>query len=623
MISPARRQSSEMAGKTQAGLVDPKAAEMGKAGEFFLGVEKSLSGKCWIGREVDERQSLAMAQRLGLPEVVGRVLAARGVGLEDADAFLNPTLKNLLPDPSLLKDMDGAAERLAVAVMADEVIGIFGDYDVDGATSSALLRRFIAAVGGRTHIHIPDRIKEGYGPNTPALLKLKENGAAVVVTVDCGTSAHGPLDAAAKAGLDVIVVDHHEAEARLPPALAIINPNRLDDDSGQGQLAAVGVAFLLVVAVNRVLRNAGWYESRPEPDLTGWLDLVALGTVCDVVPLTGLNRALVTQGLKVMGLRNNPGLRALGAVAGLREAPNTYHAGFVLGPRINAGGRIGAPDLGSRLLGTDDADEAMEIAHRLDELNQERKGIERSVLDAAIAEVEKAGDDLGPLIVAAGEGWHPGVIGIVAGRLKDRYNRPACVVALDGAKGTNLGTGSGRSVTGVDLGAAVIAACQAGILLKGGGHKMAAGFTVEAGKLGELEEFLSERVATDVRAGGIRPSLYLDGAVKPKAATMTLVETLQQIGPFGSGNPEPRFVIPAATLSYAAVVGDRHVRGFITGEGGGRLAAISFNSLDTPLGQALLKSDGAPLHIAGRLKANTWQGRTSAQLHIDDAAPAW
>ncbi len=627
MISSAGRQKSEMAGKTAAGLIDTKAAETGKAGKFFLGVEKSLSGKRWIGREIDERQSLAMAQRLGLPEVVGRVLAARGVGLEDAEAFLNPTLKDLLPDPSRLKDMDIAAERLAAAVMADEVIGIFGDYDVDGATSSALLRRFIAAVGGRTQIHIPDRIKEGYGPNIPALLKLKDDGAGVVVTVDCGTSAHEPLGAAAKAGLDIIVVDHHEAEAKLPEAAAIINPNRLDDDSGQGQLAAVGVAYLLVVALNRALRAAGWYESRPEgrqePDLTGWLDLVALGTVCDVVPLTGLNRALVTQGLKVMGLRNNPGLRALGDVAGLREAPNTYHAGFLLGPRINAGGRIGAPDLGTRLLGTDDMDEAIEIAHRLDELNQERKGIERSVLDAAIAQVEQAGDDLGPLIVAAGEGWHPGVIGIVAGRLKDRFNRPACVVALDGAQGTSLGTGSGRSVTGVDLGAAVIAACQAGILVKGGGHKMAAGFTVEEGKLKELQEFLSERVATDIREGGIQPSLYLDGAVKPKAANMDLVETLQQVGPFGSGNPEPRFVIPAATLSYAAVVGDRHVRGFITGDGGGRLGAISFNSLDTPLGQALLKSDGAPLHIAGRLKANTWQGRTSAQLHIDDAAPAW
>ncbi len=616
MISSAGRQSAEMAGKATAGLVDTKAAV---APDYFLGVEKSLSGKCWIGREIDERQSLAMAQRLGLPEIVGRVLAARGVGLEDADTFLNPTLRDLLPDPSLLKDMDGAAERLAAAVMGGEMIGIFGDYDVDGATSSALLRRFFAAVGGRSQTYIPDRIKEGYGPNTPALLKLKDDGAGVVVTVDCGTAAHEPLGAAAKAGLDVIVVDHHEAEANLPEAAAIINPNRLDDDSGQGQLAAVGVAFLLVVAVNRVLRAAGWYESRPEPDLTGWLDLVALGTVCDVVPLTGLNRALVTQGLKVMGRRNNPGLRALGDVAGITEAPGTYHAGFLLGPRINAGGRIGAPDLGTRLLGTDDADEAQEIAHRLDELNQERKGIERSVLDAAIAEVEQAGDDLGPLIVAAGEGWHPGVIGIVAGRLKDRFNRPACVVALDGG----TGTGSGRSVSGVDLGAAVIAACQAGILLKGGGHKMAAGFTVEAGKLKELEAFLSERVATDIRAGGIRPSLYLDGAVKATAATMDLVETLQQVGPFGSGNPEPRFVIPAATLSYAAVVGDKHVRGFITGEGGGRLGAISFNSLDTPLGQALLKSDGAPLHIAGRLKANTWQGRTSAQLHIDDAAPAW
>jgi len=560
-----------------------------------------------------------MAQRLGLPEVVGRVLAARGVGLEDADAFLNPTLRGLLPDPSRLKDMDGAADRLAAAVMGGEVIGIFGDYDVDGATSSALLRRFISAVGGRVQIHIPDRLKEGYGPNTPALLKLKADGAGVVVTVDCGTAAHEPLGAARDAGLDVIVVDHHAAEAKLPPAIAVINPNRLDDDSGQGQLAAVGVTFLLVVAVNRALRAAGWYDGRPEPDLTAWLDLVALGTVCDVVPLTGLNRALVVQGLKVMGRRTNPGLRALGDVAGLNEPPGTYHAGFLLGPRINAGGRIGAPDLGSRLLGTDDADEAMEISLRLDELNQERQGIEAAVLATAIAQVEQAGDGLGPLILAAGDGWHPGVIGIVAGRLKDRFNRPACVVALDG----DTGTGSGRSVSGVDLGAAIIAATQAGVLVKGGGHKMAAGFTVEAGKLKELEAFLSERVATDIREGGIRPSLYLDGAVKPKAADMNLIEILQQVGPFGAGNPEPRFVIPAATLSYAAVVGDRHVRGFITGEGGGRLGAISFNSLDTPLGQALLKSDGAPLHIAGRLKVNSWQGRTSAQLHIDDAAPAW
>ena len=587
--------------------------------DCFLGVEKSLKGKRWIKRDADDRQALALAQRYGLPEVVGRVLAGRGVGLDDAEAFLNPTLRTMLPDPSTLKGMDVAAERLGSAIMEGEAIGIFGDYDVDGATSSALLKRFIADVGGRTQVYIPDRIKEGYGPNTPALIKFKDDGISVVVTVDCGTSAFEPLEAAKDAGLEMIVVDHHEAEATLPPATAIINPNRLDDDSGQGQLAAVGVAFLLVVAVNRALRSAGWYETRPEPDLTGWLDLVALGTVCDVVPLTGINRALVSQGLKVMGQRRNTGLKALADVAGLKEAPETYHAGFQLGPRINAGGRIGSPDLGSRLLGTDDADEAMEIAHRLDELNLERRGIEAAVQEAAVEEAEKVGDDLGPLVVCAGEGWHPGVIGIVAGRLKDRFNRPACVIAFDG----DTGTGSGRSVTGVDLGAAVIAACQAGILIKGGGHKMAAGFTVEKAKLEELKAFLSDRVATDIKEGDIRPTLYLDGAMKPKAADMNLLEILAQVGPFGAGNPEPRFVIPAAQLSYAAVVGERHVRGFVTGEGGGRLAAISFNCVDSPLGQALLNSDGAPLHLAGRLKVNTWQGRSSAQLHIDDAAPAW
>ncbi len=611
---------------SSAGLPRPDRQENGArpgGPDCFLGVEKSLTGKRWISREADERQSLALAQRLSVPEIVGRVLAARGVGLEDADVFLNPTLKNLLPDPSRLKDIDTAAERLARAIMDGHAIGIFGDYDVDGATSSALLTRFFAAVGGRSATYIPDRLKEGYGPNIEALLKLQEGGAKVVVTVDCGTSAHESLTAAADAGLDVIVVDHHEAEAKLPPATAVINPNRLDDDSGQGQLAAVGVAFLLVVAVNRALRDAGWYRDRPEPDLTQWLDLVALGTVCDVVPLTGLNRALVMQGLKVMAARDNTGLRALSDVAGLKEKPGTYHAGFLLGPRINAGGRIGESDLGSRLLGTDDIGEATDIAHRLDELNRERRGIEAAVLDAAMDEAKKTGDDLGPLILVAAEGWHPGVIGIVAGRLAERFNRPACVVALDGGKATGQGVGSGRSVSGVDLRAAVIAACQAGILIKGGGHKMACGFTVDSGRLEELRQFLGDRISAHLGDGGIQPRLYLDGAMKPAAATMNLVEDLQQVGPFGSGNPEPRFVIPAARLSYAAVAGENHVRGTLTGEEGGRLAAISFNSLDTPLGQALLKSDGAPLHVAGRLRVNTWKGHSKAQLLIDDAAPAW
>jgi len=596
------------------GLKNPDA----DGADCVLGVENSLTGKRWIGRAADERQSMALAQRLGVPEIVGRVLAARGVGLEDAPAFLTPTLRELLPDPSRLAGMDDAAERLASAVMQGERIGIFGDYDVDGATSAALLTRFIAAVGGRSLTYIPDRLKEGYGPNTPALLKLKQDGASVVVTVDCGTAAHEPLQAAAAAGLDVIVVDHHEAEAKLPAACAVINPNRLDDRSEQGQLAAVGVAFLLAVAVNRALRAAGWYKTRAEPELTRWLDLVALGTVCDVVPLTGVNRAFVGQGLKVMAARENVGLRALADVAGLSEPPGTYHAGFVLGPRINAGGRIGAPDLGTRLLGTDDAAEAAELARRLDGLNRERQAIEAAVLEAALAQIEAAGD-AGPVVVAAESGWHAGVVGIVASRLVERFNRPACVVAFDG----NTGTGSARSVAGVDLGAAVIAARQAGLLIKGGGHKMAAGFTLARDRLGDFKAFVGERVARIVREKGIRPSLHLDGAMKPAAATMDLAESLQRIGPFGSGNPEPRFVIPSARLGYAAVAGENHVRGRLTDGQGGSLAAISFNSLDSPLGQALLRSDGAPLHVAGRLRVNTWQGRSSAQLLVDDAAPAW
>jgi len=591
-----------------------------KEGGGFLGVEKSLTGKCWVNREVDDRQSLALSQRLELPEIVGRVMVARGVGLEDADGFLNPTLKTLLPNPSTITAMDDAARRLCRAVMDGETIAIFGDYDVDGATSGALLERFFSAVGGKTMAYIPDRIKEGYGPNTPALMKLQQDGAGIVVTVDCGTTAYAPLEAAAKAGLDVIVVDHHTPEAGLPQVTAIINPNRMDDESGLGQLAAVGVAFMLAVAINRTLRTAGWYQDRQEPDLMQWLDLVALGTVCDVVPLSGLNRAFVAQGLKIMAGRRNPGLSALADVAGISEPPGTYHAGFILGPRINAGGRIGASDLGTRLLATDDAGEAQEIAHRLNELNKERKEIEAAVQDAAMDEAEQAGENLCPVIIAAGDDWHPGVIGIVASRLKERFNRPACVVAFDG----DTGTGSARSVSGVDLGAAIIAACQAGILLKGGGHKMAAGFTVEKARLGELQTFLNERVTDQVGERGIQPRLHLDGAMKPAAANMDLLERLQQVGPFGSGNPEPRFVLPAARLSYAAIVGEKHVRGIIEGEGKkGRLAAISFNTVGTPLGTALLQSDGAPLHIAGRLRVNTWQGRSSAQLHVDDAAPAW
>ena len=589
--------------------------------ESFLGVERSLGGKRWVARLADERAALALAQRAAVPEVVGRVLAARGVGLDDAEGFLDPTLRRALPDPSHLKDMDVGVERLAGAVMGAERIAIFGDYDVDGATSAALLRRFLDAVGGKSTVYIPDRLGEGYGPNAQALLKLKEGGASVIVTVDCGTGAHEALGAAADAGLDVIVVDHHVAEARLPRAIAVINPNRLDEDSPHRQLAAVGVTFLLCVGLNRALRQTGWYRTRPEPDPLVWLDLVALGTVCDVAPLTGLNRALVAQGLKVMGQRRNPGLRALADVAGLDQAPGAYHAGFVLGPRINAGGRVGEADLGVRLLTTEAAVEAEDMARRLDGFNRERQAIEAAVLDEALAQAETGGAADGALVFAAAEGWHPGVIGIVASRLKERFNRPAFVVALDGA----VATGSGRSVSGVDLGSAVIAARQAGLLVKGGGHAMAAGFTAERERLGDLRAFLAERIGAGIAKAGIVPSLGLDGALTTAAATGELIAALDRLQPFGVGNPEPRFAIPSARLAYAKVVGgdQNHLRCTLAGADGARLAAIAFSCMDRDLGQALARHDGAPFHVAGRLRENVWQGRSSVQLLIDDAAPAW
>ncbi len=578
-----------------------------------LGVEKSLSGKRWCAREADARVGLALAQRLDLPEVVGRVMAARGVGLEDAQAFLDPTLKALMPDPSSLHDMDRAADRLARAVRDGDGIAVFGDYDVDGATSSALLARFFAAVGCPVRVYVPDRLREGYGPNAPALLRLKTEGAKIVITVDCGTTAHEALTVAADAGLDVIVVDHHTAEPRLPPSFAVINPNRLDEDGALGTLAAVGVSFLLAVAVNRALRAAGWYETRAEPDLKLLLDLVALGTVCDMASLTGLNRAFVRQGLKVMAGRGNAGLVALADLAKVTEAPNAYHLGFVMGPRVNAGGRVGKSDLGARLLATSDAAEAAQMARQLDENNQERKGIEQEVLNAARTQAEATGDGA-PMILVAGEGWHPGVIGIVAGRLAQRFMRPALVVALDGDEGK----GSGRSVKGVDLGAAVIAARQAGQLSAGGGHPMAAGFTVARARLGDLGAFLSERIAASAVAGA--PMLRLDGAVTVAGANLELVDALERLAPFGIGNAEPRFAIPAARLAHVSVVGKDHVRVALTDGGGARLGAIAFRQADEALGQAMLNAQGRPMHLAGKVRRDTWRGGNKVQLMIDDAA---
>ena len=600
----------------------------------FLGVQRSSTGKLWMmraptsedrrssgdwGGDLD-RQGLAIAQRLQLPEVLGRLLASRGQTVETAEAFLNPRLRDLLPDPSSLRDMDRAVERIVAAVEAGQQIAIFGDYDVDGATSAALLMRFLRTIGAKpTRLYVPDRLAEGYGPNGPAMQRLKAEGVDLVITVDCGITAFAPLQAAADVGLDVVVVDHHMAEPSLPVAAAVINPNRLDETPGLGQLAAVGVAYLLVIALNRALRQRGWYTAtRAEPDLLQWLDLVALGTVCDVVPLTGLNRALVAQGLKVMGQRRNIGITALSDVAKVTERPGTYHAGFLFGPRVNAGGRIGASDLGATLLSGDDPAAAAALAQHLDILNSERRAIEAEVLSAAIAAAETQVADNPHLLLIAERGWHPGVIGIVAGRLKDRYQRPVCVVAL-GEDG--IGKGSGRSVAGLHLGNAIIAAREAGIIQRGGGHAMAAGFEVAEDRVTDLAAFISSRFTFDLNGNPLVPLLHLDGVLQPRAATPDFVAMLERIGPFGSGNPEPRFVLPDARIAFADLVGTNHVRCQIQGADGSRLKAIAFRVAEEPLGQALLRSRGATLHLAGNLRVDRWQGREEVQFQIEDAAP--
>ena len=591
-------------------------------GSDYLDVARSVTGKRWHPRTTDDRQALAIAEADGLPEIVARVLAGRGIGIDRVDNFLNPTLRATLPNPSSLRDMDRACERIVRAINDGERIGVFADYDVDGATSAALLARFFAAIGHELAVYVPNRMSEGYGPNIGGMRALQADGASVVITVDCGTTAHEPLAEAAALGLDVVVLDHHVAEAALPEAVAVVNPNRLDEDNDCGQLAAVGVAFLFAVAVNRALRDACWYgEGHAEPNLMAWLDLVALGTICDVVPLTGVNRALVSQGLKVMARRNNPGIAALADVAGLDERPGAYHAGFVLGPRVNAGGRVGESGLGARLLSIDDPTEIGDIAARLDRYNKERREIEAEVLDRAteLAEAQDAGADATkePVILVAERGWHPGVIGIVASRLRERFNRPACVLAIEG----EAAKGSGRSIPGAALGSAVIAARQAGILTAGGGHAMAAGFTVATDRIGELKSFLDDHMARQLDYRIPPPGLAIDAALTPKGATANIVDALEAVGPHGSGNPRPRFALPRVKIARADVVGSDHVRCFLVGaEGGPRLKGVAFRSVGTPLGEALLTTGGAPLHVAGHLKADRWQGSDAVELVIEDAA---
>ncbi|MET0722698.1 MAG: single-stranded-DNA-specific exonuclease RecJ [Tardiphaga sp.] len=587
----------------------------------FLGVERSASGRAWRSR-LDDRGSaraLAIAQRHATPELLARILAGRGVEVGDVEAFLDPTVKRLMPDPYTLTAMEEAATRIADAATRGEKIAIFGDYDVDGATSSALLARFLRAAGLDPMIHIPDRIFEGYGPNSEAIRSLAGRGATLLITVDCGTTSIEPLAEARRLGMDVIVIDHHQADERLPDAL-VVNPNRLDDLSELGHLAAVGLVFLAVVAVNRVLRLRGfWNEVRPEPDLLSMLDVVALGTVADVVPLKGLNRAFVSKGLIALRRRESPGLTALMDAARLSGPPEPWHLGFLLGPRINAGGRIGRADLGVRLLMEDDPIEAARIAAELDRLNRERQVIEQGMLAEAEAEAMAALglEEKGAVVVTAAANWHPGVVGLIAARLKERFNRPAFAIALEPG---GTGTGSGRSIQGVDLGRVVRQAVADGLILKGGGHAMAAGVTLKRDALAAFRVYLENALARDVDAARLDRSLLIDGAVSAGGADAALIATLGRAGPFGSSNPEPVIAFPGHTVIYADKVGENHVRARLKSGDGAVVDAIAFRAHDQPLGKALMSNRGRQVHTAGTLSVDRWNGAERVQLRISDVA---
>ena len=599
-------------------------AAIPKPVQYFLGVESSATGHAWRDRLNERGKALAaaMMQRHGLPDLLARIIAGRGIELDEVEAFLDPSIRRMMPDPHVLTDMAAAAERIAEAVARREQIAIFGDYDVDGATATALLTRFLRLGGSEPLIHIPDRIFEGYGPNVEAIRSLAQRGATLLITVDCGTTSHEPLAEAAKLGLDTIVIDHHQADERLPGAVAVVNPNRLDDLSRLGHLAAVGLVFMTLVAVNRALRARGfWTEQRPEPDLLGLLNIVALGTVADVVPLRGLNRAFVAKGLIAMRRREHPGLTALSDVARLTGPPEPWHLGFMLGPRINAGGRIGRADLGARLLIEDDPTECARIAAELDRLNRERQVIEQATLAQAEAEATAAlgHADNAAVIVTAAEGWHPGVVGLVAARLKERHGRPAFAVALEPG---DFGTGSGRSIAGVDLGRAVRHAVADGLLVKGGGHAMAAGITVRKDALAAFRAFLDSTLGPSVAAARRDEALLIDGAVAAAGAGFELYDLISRAGPFGAGNSEPILAFPAHTIAYAEDRGQSHIQVRIKAGEGTPLPAVAFRAAGEKLGDALLAARGRRMHVAGTLALDRWQGTERAQLRIIDIAPA-
>ncbi|QPC92659.1 single-stranded-DNA-specific exonuclease RecJ [Mesorhizobium sp. INR15] len=588
---------------------------------LFLDVRQSATGVSWEHRltERQDMMALAIAQGHGVPDIVARVLAGRGVTAEQTERFLDPTVRDLLPDPASLTDMNKAASRIADAVLAREKVAIFGDYDVDGAASSALLKRFLTHFSVPSEIYIPDRIFEGYGPNPDAMRELVSRGATLIVTVDCGTNSAASIDAARAVGADVVVLDHHQVGGALPAAHAVVNPNRDDDLSGQGHLCAAGVVFLALVQTAKVLR--GRQADLAPPDLLSLLDLAALATVCDVVPLIGVNRAFVVKGLQMARQQKNEGLAALARVSRIGEPISTFHLAYLIGPRINAGGRIGDAALGSRLLATDDPVEARTIAETLDQLNQERQTMEQEMLAQARAEAdaELAGGNGPAIIVTASNNWHPGIVGLLASRLKDHARRPAFAIAFNA---NGVGTGSGRSVSGFDLGRLVGEAADAGLIVKGGGHAMAAGITVERAKLGELRAFFEERAAADVFRLQDEESLAIDGALAAEGATLNLLDALEKAGPFGAGHVAPVFVLPRHRLADARPVGTNHIRVDLQSESGGRIQAIAFRAVDTALGEFLFKNRGKTIHVAGSLSGNYWNGNRTVQFRITDAARA-
>ena len=575
----------------------------------------SINGSIWETLPSDDRVAQTLMQSHGVSYIVAKILAARGINQDNIELFLNPKLQNLMPNPSCMKDMDKAAARLANAIVKKEKIGIIGDYDVDGATSSAVLCNFLDFFGINHIVHIPDR-EEGYGPSHQAFADFKAQGINLVVTTDCGTSAFDVLDNAANEGFDIVVLDHHEAETRLPRVLAVVNPKRLDEENDYPYLkymAAVGVVFMTVVAINRELKNMGYYQNKPAPDLLSLIDLVALGTVCDVVPLLGLNRAFVKQGLKIMSLRQNIGLTALSDLANLNQAPNAYHLGFVLGPRINAGGRVGDPSVGNKLLCTKDKETAVKLAQKLDTYNIERKDIESHVLLQAIEMLEGEPQKY-PIAFVYGTDWHQGVIGIVAGKLKERYNLPSFVMSIE----HDEVKGSARSIAGIDLGALVIAAKEKGILTKGGGHTMAAGFSLNEDKLEEFKTFVGEYVKEKTGEEKLAPILSIDANISLSGATENLADCLIKMEPFGASNPEPKIVIKNVRILRPAVIGNGHIKCLLADEYTDSLKAIAFKVADTQLGQVMLNSANERFDIAGVLRKDTWQGRSSLQFIIED-----